>query len=1485
MKRSRSRSSRQAADVAAVERAAQLAPAPAAASASGSRRSCVGDAPPAPLPGAPPTVEAVLAHPIMALAQSTWAAAPSEGLGAKPAAFDPALVQRIFREEIPLLPRGGSTAGAGAGGEGDNEHDSTGDGAARDALGMLELSSYLEHYLWPHYDGSAGVAPPSEAHVLSIVLMVNAKCEAGMPAWPCFTARPKHFGHFVAAVLDAATAVAAQASGGAGRASQAGEDEVAARRVLLTLFLVNAYQSLEQPLVRAHFLPLLSLPLWRCVSPARVRAQLSAFPQLKRHWAHTGAVHKAAAGAVAKAEAALAAKIGRMGGAKGTPKKKKAKQGGGGASTAAAEAQRAVGTARALLRRREREGNFFWEQLRAFFALLEATPASSANPASRERRLRLLYFERFAELLVDLLAQLPTRRYLLLLLLDSHVVPRCRAAPLLAALGDADNGDGDTVEELGGALGGGADGGAEGALFRKLVSRLAFYQRFEIAEQTGQHTTARQVSIAHYERMLRAQRVAFAMTDEEGGDAGLGVAERAALRRFSMSAIGRVSSAAQLRSTGGGHAMKKSAASGLGALSARALRALCAELQLLPPVSSSTEIAGDTCGDAAATWANGKQTRLLSLASDALCARPRTIDQINDLPLYPTETLLWDPNLLPLDSFGSKAGGAGTPAHGGGGAVLALPKLNLQFLTLTDYLLRNWTLYRLEAAHEIREDLVDAIERAGGSCGGDSSGGISWAGWSRMALPISGFDVTEVGLPQVGDTKPSKVRAELSFSLDGWRRKGGAAAASARREWDELREHDVVFMVALSPPPVELAVGREKLGNDGQQGPPRVSRQERDEARQQFPQRRGVLSVRGAEVLELRDEAGKSMNDPAALAAARRGGQHPDAGRDADMPGVGSHRTLVLKLDEAQYAADMASGIGSVLYDGTGQRQAAGGLNLLVRRRGKENNFRAVLQTIRDLMNAAEVEGTLPPWLHDVFLGYGHPASASPPCIEDAAAGSEDTDDESEEEDAGGSGAFGSAAAAVEELDFRDTFVSAEHVLASFPGQRLSFAVEEAGGEGADGQQRAATVRALAKGEVPPPPPYRIAFGKATLGKKAALDGAAEVCVTSYAPPHPGPFPQDQPRRNPIAFTPTQLLGIRAGMSTGLTLVVGPPGTGKTDVAVQVIANLYAAHPTQRIVLVTHSNQALNDLFAKLLQRDVDPRHMIRLGAGERQLREDLGEDFSKRGRVDYALMRRLELLGEVGRLARSLTNPAVSEMEWAADDDAATCEAAEHFRLYHVQARIERFEQEMTALAAAGVGAGGAEAVAGAFPFMHFFSTATYPRPLFEGATAAADPRAAALELARGCFRHLHRVFEELTDCRAFELLRSQVRQWHVRTHWFWCCVAPCSHTLFSHPVLARTFMPGCYHLSSGAEVRFPLHEAGPHRGYDLYPCRLGALAIARPWFHIRHADYGGGGSGPGDRDVRSACAAKFRPHCTRWLPAEACGADRRPPSAATRG
>ena len=63
-----------------------------------------------------------------------------------------------------------------------------------------------------------------------------------------------------------------------------------------------------------------------------------------------------------------------------------------------------------------------------------------------------------------------------------------------------------------------------------------------------------------------------------------------------------------------------------------------------------------------------------------------------------------------------------------------------------------------------------------------------------------------------------------------------------------------------------------------------------------------------------------------------------------------------------------------------------------------------------------------------------------------------------------------------------------------------------------------------------------------------------------------------------------QIGAIISGIQPGLTMVVGPPGTGKTDTAVQILNVLYHNCPSQRTLIITHSNQALNDLFEKIMQ-------------------------------------------------------------------------------------------------------------------------------------------------------------------------------------------------------------------------------------------------------------------------------------------------------------
>lgn len=294
-----------------------------------------------------------------------------------------------------------------------------------------------------------------------------------------------------------------------------------------------------------------------------------------------------------------------------------------------------------------------------------------------------------------------------------------------------------------------------------------------------------------------------------------------------------------------------------------------------------------------------------------------------------------------------------------------------------------------------------------------------------------------------------------------------------------------------------------------------------------------------------------------------------------------------------------------------------------------------------------------------------------------------------------------------------------------------------------------------------PPPPYRLVIHRGADPSATEEKGRDRIIVNSYRPPNPGPYPEDMPPRNTVRFTPAQIDAIRSGMNPGLTMVVGPPGTGKTDVAVQIITSLYHNFPTHKILLVTHSNAALNDLFEKIMkviyavklqsyqlislafqQCNVDPRHLLRLGSGERDLREALalagaggsgrgqGEEFSKQGRVNWSLSRRAELLTQVQRLAVSLGVPG---------DVGYTCETAQFFRLEHVQSRIERFEAELANVD--GLGDGEKSLAHKNFPFQIYFSDA--PTQLFTGDNDS------DLESARGCFRHLQKLFEELEDYR----------------------------------------------------------------------------------------------------------------------------------------
>lgn len=98
-------------------------------------------------------------------------------------------------------------------------------------------------------------------------------------------------------------------------------------------------------------------------------------------------------------------------------------------------------------------------------------------------------------------------------------------------------------------------------------------------------------------------------------------------------------------------------------------------------------------------------------------------ETVRDLSIQPTETELYEPSLLRNETYN-------------GSRSLAIPKLNLQYLSVGDFLWRSFILYRCEQFFEIRRYLEDTIKRLHPK-GTNSTGGVHFNGLSRMALPIT----------------------------------------------------------------------------------------------------------------------------------------------------------------------------------------------------------------------------------------------------------------------------------------------------------------------------------------------------------------------------------------------------------------------------------------------------------------------------------------------------------------------------------------------------------------------------------------------------------------------------------------------------------------------------------------------------------------------------------------------------------------------------
>jgi intron-binding protein aquarius len=601
------------------------------------------------------------------------------------------------------------------------------------------------------------------------------------------------------------------------------------------------------------------------------------------------------------------------------------------------------------------------------------------------------------------------------------------------------------------------------------------------------------------------------------------------------------------------------------------------------------------------------------------------------LSVLPTEASLYDPALLRNETYD-------------GSSPLAIPKLNLQYLSLGDFLWRSFLLQRSEAFYEIRKDMESTIKRMRPRTGRDRDVTL-FDGFSRMSIPIAKPAIIEVGQPKVGTNKPAHVRAEILLDVS-------RLNDSIRSEWDSLRPGDVIFLLAVK-------AGRLQLANGHSNNQPRQDWE--------------IAHLRAAEVVQILDENSRPLRDSQ---AAQVNGFTPRA----------RQRRLLVNIDSSAFKSDIDR-------TAKGKPDIYHAINVIVRRKGRENNFKPILQTMQHLI-ASETQ--LPSWFQEVFLGYGDPTSATYTQLQEK----------------------------ILTLDFRDTFLDWEHLQASFP--RKTIVSEDP--ESLPFEPPYVLEPFVTKPESQPANPKK----RRRDQMESNQSPPSTMRVSTYKPPNAGPYPVDVPKTNKIRFTPAQVEAIMSGTQPGLSVIVGPPGTGKTDVATQIINLLYHNFPQERILLVAHSNQALNQLFQKIIALDIDGRHLLRLGHGEEELESQAS--YSKFGRVESFLENRQGLLGEVERLAASIG---------AQGAHGSSCETAEYFNKVHIQPAWAHYWDVVRMPSAT------RESVIESFPFHGYFSAA--PQPLFPPDA----PLEVQMDIATGCERHISKVFSELESIRPFEILR----------------------------------------------------------------------------------------------------------------------------------
>lgn len=385
-------------------------------------------------------------------------------------------------------------------------------------------------------------------------------------------------------------------------------------RTHLLTFLISAFQSLDNGLVRKECAPLVSISIWHNLASDSAREH-----RFEEH----GQLRKAWRAAARRYEAADE------------------------------EAQARLRFERAWLY------TLLMDFVGRLFNGSSGSSAHTKSIVSVDTVLEnLIYCERFLEFLTDLESQLPTRRYVNTLIQDLNLLALVRISPMF------------NVQANG--------------LLRDLFVLFRHFVNFPIDDNTGTQYFRAQTNEKHYERLARLQRIALKHFKSK-------------LTILALSNYGAIDHRQELQAH-------------FEPLKETELEEFCTLLGFRTAYPSAVGV-------------QLNREFLMEILITAYEKRKTFQDTVRDLSTKPTEIELYDPSLMRNEVYNG--------AHS-----LAIPKINLQYLSVGDFLWRSFVLYRCEQFFEIRRYLEDIIKRLQPE-GTGLDGDVRFNGFSRMALPIT----------------------------------------------------------------------------------------------------------------------------------------------------------------------------------------------------------------------------------------------------------------------------------------------------------------------------------------------------------------------------------------------------------------------------------------------------------------------------------------------------------------------------------------------------------------------------------------------------------------------------------------------------------------------------------------------------------------------------------------------------------------------------